>query len=182
MGGPPTCGTCHLQSAPESAINTRKPIPCAPTHLNKCKTCTKDFHPLCLQLDTPRLVAGIASYPWQCSDCKLCVVCLESGDEATLLICDACDRGWHMDCCDPAIKEVPQGKKWRTTLRTRLVNRTFLISEPVSSGYYLGEWLCTFCAMCHSCRGNEIPTTKYKHADAPATAKGKYPTFVCTYW
>lgn len=131
MGGPPTCGTCHLQSAPESTMDIQKPIPCAPTHLNKCKTCAKDFHPLCLQLDTPRLVAGIASYPWQCSDCKLCVVCLDSGDEATLLICDACDRGWHMDCCDPAMKEVPQGKKRRSTLRIRLVIRAFLTLEPV---------------------------------------------------
>ncbi|KAF9353232.1 PHD finger protein 10 [Mortierella sp. AD094] len=104
------------------------------------------------QLDTPRIVSAIASYPWQCNDCKLCVVCLEAGDEASLLICDDCDRGWHMSCCDPAIKEVPKG-----------------------------EWLCSFCAMCHSCRGNEAPSTKYKHAIANVGGSNKYPTYICTY-
>ncbi|KAF9194207.1 hypothetical protein BGZ51_000788 [Haplosporangium sp. Z 767] len=103
------CSECNSATAPPGALPTDKPLPCAMTHLNKCKTCSKSFHPLCLQLDTPRIVSAIASYPWQCNDCKLCVVCLEAGDEASLLICDDCDRGWHMSCCNPAIKEVPQG-------------------------------------------------------------------------
>ncbi|KAI7831270.1 chromatin remodelling complex Rsc7/Swp82 subunit-domain-containing protein [Gamsiella multidivaricata] len=104
------------------------------------------------ELDTPRIVSAIASYPWQCNDCKLCVVCLDAGDEASLLICDDCDRGWHMSCCDPAIKEVPTG-----------------------------EWLCSFCAMCHSCRGTEASMTKYKHAMSTVSGSNKHPTYLCTY-
>ncbi|KAG0326605.1 PHD finger protein 10 [Dissophora globulifera] len=146
------CGECNSVTAPPSALPTDKPLPCSMSHLNGCKTCGKSFHPLCLQLDTPRIVSAIASYPWQCNDCKLCVVCMSAGDEASLLICDDCDRGWHMNCCDPMIKEVPKD-----------------------------DWLCSFCAMCHSCRGTEAPTTKYKHAVRGVTGAHKHPTYLCTY-
>lgn len=50
-------------------------------------------------------------YSWLCNDCKSCVVCHSSEDESTLLICDDCDRGWHLDCSDPKVTEVPQGKE-----------------------------------------------------------------------
>ncbi|KAF9939418.1 PHD finger protein 10 [Mortierella alpina] len=146
------CGECSEATVPLRILPTEKPLPCATSYLNKCKTCSNGFHPMCLQLDTPRIISAIASYPWQCNDCKLCVVCLEAGDEASLLICDDCDRGWHMSCCDPAIKKVPQD-----------------------------EWLCSFCALCHSCRGSEDPTTEYKHASVAATGNNRFPTFLCTY-
>ncbi|KAG9327654.1 hypothetical protein KVV02_006358 [Mortierella alpina] len=146
------CGECSEATVPLRILPTEKPLPCATSYLNKCKTCSNVFHPMCLQLDTPRIISAIASYPWQCNDCKLCVVCLEAGDEASLLICDDCDRGWHMSCCDPAIKKVPQD-----------------------------EWLCSFCALCHSCRGSEDPTTEYKHASVGATGNNRFPTFLCTY-
>ncbi|KAF8951704.1 PHD finger protein 10 [Haplosporangium bisporale] len=146
------CGECYSVVAPDDAIPSDKPLPCSTAHLNKCKACANSFHPICIQLDTPRIVSAIGSYPWQCNDCKLCVVCLEAGDEATLLICDDCDRGWHMGCCDPAIKDVPQG-----------------------------DWLCSFCAQCHSCKGSEAPATTYHHATTGVTATNKYPTYICTY-
>ncbi|KAF9083728.1 PHD finger protein 10 [Mortierella sp. AD031] len=146
------CGECSLASAPTEVIPADRPLPCALTHLNQCKTCSKSYHPLCLQLDTPRIISAIGSYPWQCNDCKLCVVCMEAGDEASLLICDDCDRGWHMSCCDPAIKEVPNG-----------------------------EWLCSFCAQCHSCRGTEDPSARYKHAVSNPGGSNKYQTYLTTF-
>ncbi|KAG0026595.1 PHD finger protein 10, partial [Podila clonocystis] len=146
------CGECYSVVAPDDVIPTDKPLPCSTAHLNKCKACANSLHPICIQLDTPRIVSAIGSYPWQCNDCKLCVVCLEAGDEATLLICDDCDRGWHMGCCDPAIKDLPKG-----------------------------DWLCSFCAQCHSCKGSEAPSTAYHHAVAGVTATNKYPTYICTY-
>ncbi|KAF9311603.1 hypothetical protein BGZ91_006768, partial [Linnemannia elongata] len=147
-----TCVECNSTSAPTDAVPKDRPLPCTLTHLNKCKTCTKNYHPLCLQLDTPRIVSAIGSYPWQCNDCKLCVVCQEAGDEASLLICDDCDRGWHMSCCDPAIEEVPQD-----------------------------DWVCSFCAQCHSCRGTEDPSTRYKHAVSNPSGSSKYQTYLTTF-
>ncbi|KAF9928280.1 hypothetical protein FBU30_002502 [Linnemannia zychae] len=146
------CAECNSVTAPSDVVPTDRPLPCSLTHLNKCKTCAKSYHPFCLQLDTPRIISAIGSYPWQCNDCKLCVVCLEAGDEASLLICDDCDRGWHMSCCDPAIKDVPTG-----------------------------DWLCSFCAQCHSCRGTEDPSTKYKHAISNPSGSNKYQTYLTTY-
>ena len=28
-----------------------------------------------------------------------------------MLFCDACDKGYHMQCHDPAVEEKPQGKR-----------------------------------------------------------------------
>ncbi|KAF9428945.1 hypothetical protein BGZ94_000389 [Podila epigama] len=150
------CGECHSTTADVSDRPDIKALPCSPTHLNQCKTCSKDFHPLCIQLDTPRTIAAIASYPWQCNDCKLCVVCLEAGDEATLLICDDCDRGWHMGCCDPVIKDLPKG---------------------------INKFVALYDSLLHDVmyEGTESPTTEYHHAILEPTAKVKHPTFVCTY-
>ena len=26
-----------------------------------------------------------------------------------MLFCDSCDRGFHMDCCDPPVSKAPKG-------------------------------------------------------------------------
>ena len=33
-----------------------------------------------------------------------------------MLFCDACDRGFHMECCVPEIKEPPKGNKLCTCM------------------------------------------------------------------
>ncbi|KAJ1981320.1 hypothetical protein H4R34_002123 [Dimargaris verticillata] len=113
-----------------------------------CTKCHQRHHPICLNITSPRLLTAVRSYSWQCHDCKLCTVCDEAGDEASLLICDDCERGWHMGCCDPKVEEVPQGR-----------------------------WLCPTCADCHSCHGqrigvartNKAPLTSlHHHATLPA--------------
>ncbi|XP_067936732.1 tyrosine-protein kinase BAZ1B-like [Watersipora subatra] len=38
-----------------------------------------------------------------------CRVCKRKGDEATLLLCDGCDLGFHMSCLRPGLKKVPEG-------------------------------------------------------------------------
>ncbi|KAF9954792.1 hypothetical protein BGZ70_010454 [Mortierella alpina] len=136
------CGECNEATVPLRILPTEKPLPCATSFLNRCKTCSNGFHPMCLQLDTPRIISAIASYPWQCNDCKLCVVCLEAGDEASLLICDDCDRGWHMSCCDPAIKKVPQGSEDPKTVYKHA-------SVGATGNNRFPTFLCTYCSKCH---------------------------------
>lgn len=41
---------------------------------------------------------------------QLCQVCGESKDEDKTLICDLCDRGFHMYCMNPKLKSVPAGE------------------------------------------------------------------------
>lgn len=48
--------------------------------------------------------------PWQCIDCKTCCLCLDAGDPDDLLFCDACDKGYHMFCHDPAIQAKPKSE------------------------------------------------------------------------
>lgn len=43
-------------------------------------------------------------------DAKLpCKVCHFPEPEDTMLLCDACRTGWHMECMDASMKEVPRG-------------------------------------------------------------------------
>ncbi|CDJ65122.1 PHD-finger domain-containing protein, putative [Eimeria necatrix] len=64
----------------------------------------------------------VTRFLWQCADCKMCEVCLSNENEETMLICDACDRAFHMECLSPPVQEVPEG-----------------------------DWFCKGCGYCSSC-------------------------------
>jgi hypothetical protein len=38
-----------------------------------------------------------------------CEICHSTTDHATMLLCDACDTGWHMGCLDPPLFVMPAG-------------------------------------------------------------------------
>ncbi|KAJ7116421.1 hypothetical protein C8R44DRAFT_627545 [Mycena epipterygia] len=68
-----------------------------------------EAHPSCLQLSSA-IGELIQSYEWVCIECKKCEMCHEKGDDARILFCDSCDRGWHMDCLKPPVEGMPLGK------------------------------------------------------------------------
>lgn len=41
-------------------------------------------HPTCLDMNT-QLVAVIQTYPWQCMECKTCIICRDPFDEVEIL-------------------------------------------------------------------------------------------------
>ncbi len=56
-----------------------------------------------------------------------CEICGYPDSEATMLLCDGCDRGYHMACLQPVVTKVPQGNWYcvdcaahRTTGRIRI--------------------------------------------------------------
>ena len=55
------------------------------------------------------LSAVVRTYRWQCIECKSCHFCGTSENDDQLLFCDDCDRGYHMYCLKPPIKEPPEG-------------------------------------------------------------------------
>jgi hypothetical protein len=74
-----------------------------------CANCKERSHPICAEIESPVVISKCQRYPWHCSNCKLCSSCNEAGDEAKLLFCDACDRGYHTYCLKPALDKLPDG-------------------------------------------------------------------------
>ncbi|CAH8515731.1 unnamed protein product [Schistosoma turkestanicum] len=69
-----------------------------------CKDCGLNAHPTCLDY-WPELTERARQSPWQCSDCKTCTVCNNSECKSDLIICDACDKGFHIECHRPKLEE-----------------------------------------------------------------------------
>ncbi|KAM5163174.1 PHD finger protein 10 isoform 2-T2 [Mantella aurantiaca] len=62
-----------------------------------CSQCENSGHPSCLDM-APELVAIIKKYPWQCMECKTCIICSQPHHEEDMMFCDHCDRGYHTFC------------------------------------------------------------------------------------
>lgn len=68
-------------------------------------------HAACIEFSqNPTLVSKCLSYPWVCSNCKLCK-CQKPVDDDKLLFCDLCDRATHTYCLDPPLDALPSGIK-----------------------------------------------------------------------
>lgn len=50
----------------------------------------------------------IKTYPWQCMECKTCIVCGQPHHEEEMMFCDVCDRGYHTFCV--GLSALPSGK------------------------------------------------------------------------
>lgn len=96
----PNCGFC--------GGNDKKNNIGEPEEMVSCNECGRSGHPTCMDLDT--VATLVRSYPWKCVECKTCEICQEKGDDARILFCDTCDRGWHMDCLTPPLQDSPPGK------------------------------------------------------------------------
>ncbi|KAG8135159.1 hypothetical protein E2320_008201, partial [Naja naja] len=58
------------------------------------------------------LTTNVKALRWQCIECKTCSACRIQGKNAdNMLFCDSCDRGFHMECCDPPLSRMPKGRK-----------------------------------------------------------------------
>nr|KAF6282451.1 hypothetical protein mMyoMyo1_010088 [Myotis myotis] len=74
-----------------------------------CSQCENSGHPSCLDM-TMELVSMIKTYPWQCMECKTCIVCGQPYHEEEMMFCDVCDRGYHTFCVGLSpIPSAPEG-------------------------------------------------------------------------
>ncbi|RDD47832.1 Histone acetyltransferase KAT6A [Trichoplax sp. H2] len=90
-----------------------------------CSDCRRKVHPSCLGYNYHLIAKILASDKWQCNDCKICFVCQEAGRPDSLLLCDACDKGCHMECTDPPLSETPK------------VMKAYVLK--------IGQWICHCC-------------------------------------
>jgi histone acetyltransferase MYST3/histone acetyltransferase MYST4 len=74
-----------------------------------CCDCASSGHAYCLKY-SPNLIEHLRaqSTKWQCIECKRCSVCLMTCE--SMLLCDKCDRGYHKECCQPALSKRPKGQ------------------------------------------------------------------------
>nr|XP_042117914.1 PHD finger protein 10 [Peromyscus maniculatus bairdii] len=72
-----------------------------------CSQCDNSGHPSCLDM-TMELVSMIKTYPWQCMECKTCIVCGQPHHEEEMMFCDVCDRGYHTFCV--GLGAIPSGR------------------------------------------------------------------------
>ncbi|XP_069096951.1 histone acetyltransferase KAT6B isoform X1 [Pleurodeles waltl] len=80
-----------------------------PEELISCADCGSSGHPSCLKF-CPELTSNVKALRWQCIECKTCSSCRIQGKNAdNMLFCDSCDRGFHMECCDPPLSRMPKG-------------------------------------------------------------------------
>ncbi|XP_062507602.1 PHD finger protein 10-like [Corticium candelabrum] len=78
-----------------------------PEELISCCSCGNSGHPSCLDM-SKELVAVIKTYPWQCIECKTCMLCNDPHDDDKMLFCDECDRGYHTFCV--GLTRLPTGQ------------------------------------------------------------------------
>ncbi|XP_070608134.1 histone acetyltransferase KAT6B isoform X3 [Erythrolamprus reginae] len=80
-----------------------------PEELLSCADCGSSGHPSCLKFCL-ELTTNVKALRWQCIECKTCSSCRIQGKNAdNMLFCDSCDRGFHMECCDPPLSRMPKG-------------------------------------------------------------------------
>ncbi|MEE6475440.1 hypothetical protein FKM82_010748 [Ascaphus truei] len=72
-----------------------------------CFQCDNSGHPSCLDM-SPELVTVIKKYPWQCMECKTCIICGQPHHEEQMMFCDHCDRGYHTFCV--GLGSLPSGR------------------------------------------------------------------------
>lgn len=94
--------------------------------LMSCSACGSSGHPSCMHWDAAgKKLAAAQSYPWHCMECKVCERCADKGDDAQVMFCDSCDRGWHLYCLDPPLSKPPRGRWYCPKCASpKLVQRT----------------------------------------------------------
>lgn len=50
-----------------------------------------------------------------CRDCG-CNICSKKTDPARILLCDECNKGYHLACLDPPLLELPTEEEWYTLM------------------------------------------------------------------
>ncbi|XP_038830587.1 histone acetyltransferase KAT6B-like [Salvelinus namaycush] len=94
--------------------------------LLSCADCGSSGHPSCLKF-SPELTTNVKRLRWQCIECKTCSSCQIQGKNADeMLFCDSCDRGFHMECCDPPLLRMPTGTWVCQVCRPKENGKTFL--------------------------------------------------------
>ena len=74
-----------------------------------CDKCELEYHMTCMGLPRRSVPKG----DWFCPCCAaagdVCAVCGLVGDDTRTLLCDNCDKEYHMECLTPPLTAIPEG-------------------------------------------------------------------------
>ncbi|CAG2210372.1 unnamed protein product [Mytilus edulis] len=134
-----------------------------------CKDCSAKAHPTCMGYSI-LLSSRARLYPWQCIDCKTCCLCLDASDPDSMLFCDACDKGYHMNCHTPKVTDKPSGKWICSECADQGITDADLVedTETKDNENKSGDTSCNYPTPCESpvtdqdpdVRLNNTPVTK----------------------
>jgi hypothetical protein len=141
---------CHcLEKVSPSAFEGSADLP--GELLLNCGKCKYKHHPACLEISSG-IVSKLLSYPWDCSNCKLCYTCEATGEEEKMLFCDSCDRGFHMYCLQPPLESLPEGN-WSCSTCSKCVScdRSYAkVFDAKVKDVVPAIYLATYCETCFS--------------------------------
>ncbi|GAB1610773.1 hypothetical protein Ahia01_001363800 [Argonauta hians] len=101
-----------------------------------CKDCNTKAHPSCMNY-SPELALRAYQSPWQCHTCRVCSVCNnDSGNALAMLICDSCDKGFHLHCLYPPPTRGLSGQ-WVCNMCSKQDNKDYDNSRVVSPTHQL---------------------------------------------
>uniref|UniRef100_A0A7S1PHD6 PHD finger protein 10 n=1 Tax=Percolomonas cosmopolitus TaxID=63605 RepID=A0A7S1PHD6_9EUKA len=116
----------------------KKPFKKYKDELLECNVCHRTAHTMCTDHNLRHLTKEHRNI-WCCNDCKACWECQRGDKEDQGLLCDCCDRMFHMKCHKPPVRRRPK------------------LSE---------HWYCSYCRSTESISADDLPYREDSAADS----------------
>ncbi|XP_040994816.1 uncharacterized protein LOC121241203 isoform X2 [Juglans microcarpa x Juglans regia] len=132
-----------------------------------CKKCGKKYHRSCLKSWAQHRDLFHWS-SWVCPSCRICEVCLKTGDPNKFMFCKRCDAAHHCYCQKPSHKNVNSGP-YLCPRHTRCHScGSTAPGNGLSVRWFLGYTCCDACGRLFS-KGNYCPACLKVYRDSEST-------------
>ncbi|XP_062174308.1 uncharacterized protein LOC133879664 [Alnus glutinosa] len=132
-----------------------------------CKKCGKKYHRSCLKSWAQHRDLFHWS-SWVCPSCRICEVCLKTGDPNKFMFCKRCDGAHHCYCQQPSHKNVSSGP-YLCPKHTRCHSCASTVPGNGSSvRWFLGYTCCDACGRLFV-KGNYCPVCLKVYRDSEST-------------
>lgn len=111
-----------------------------------CATCGSYFHSSCLSLPVDLVQNPMTRFGWQCPECKCCQICKQFGDDGQMIVCESCDKSYHVYCCrGNDVQNLNSGFKCDQCRRELCLTRACVTCKNLLSRDALPDGVCENC-------------------------------------